>query len=164
MEPNEKSTEPGAEILSEAICWERLRKTSIGRLGVHHEGQPAIYPINYLVDGSSIVFRTRQDSKIYQAPRLERVAFEIDGLEPRQDNVWSVLVKGFGRFIDSHQEIAEVDELPLHPWVDAERSAWVRITPVEVTGRRFHVVDGIVTDGSIGWTDRADFVRGTSAV
>ncbi len=151
-----ESTEHNTEVLTEEVCWERLRRTSVGRLGVHHDGQPAIYPINYLVDGSSIVFRTKPDSKIYHAPRLERVAFEIDGFEPGQGSAWSVLIKGFGRFIDSVPEIKNADELPLYPWVDADRSAWVRITPVEITGRRFHIVGGTVTDGSFGWTAQAD--------
>lgn len=149
-----ESSETGTEILSEAVCWERLRRTSVGRLGVHHDGQPAIYPINYLVDGSSIVFRTRPDSKIYDAPRLERVAFEIDGFEPSQGDAWSVLIKGFGRFVDSVPEIEHADKLALYPWVDVDRAAWVRIIPVEVTGRRFHIVGGTITDGSVGWTDR----------
>lgn len=147
-----ESSTTATEILSDDVCWERLRRTSVGRLGVHHEGQPAIYPINYLVDGSSIVFRTRADSKIYEAPRLERVAFEIDGVEPSLGAAWSVLVKGFGRFIDSVPEIEQVDALPLHPWVEAERSAWVRIVPVEVTGRRFNIRSGTITDASIGWS------------
>lgn len=163
MEPAENDTEPGTEILSEEACWERLRRTSIGRLGVHHDGQPAIYPINYLVDGSSVVFRTRSDSKISHSPLLERVAFEIDGFEPGQGDAWSVLVKGFGRFVDSAVEIEHADALPLYPWVDVERSAWVRIVPVEVTGRRFHIVGDAVTDGSVGWTDRVGNDDGPSA-
>ncbi|MEP6296289.1 MAG: pyridoxamine 5'-phosphate oxidase family protein [Ilumatobacter sp.] len=154
MEPSENGTEILSEILSETVCWERLRRTSIGRLGVHHEGQPAIYPINYLVDGSSIVFRTRAGSKIYDAPRLERVAFEIDGFDPSHGGAWSVLVKGFGRFVDSAPEIEHADTLALYPWVDVDRSAWVRIVPVEVTGRRFHVVGDAITDGSVGWAAR----------
>ncbi len=157
-------TENGIEVLSDDVCWERLRRTSIGRLGVHHDGQPAIYPINYLVDGSSIVFRTRRDSKIYSAPRLERVAFEIDGFEPAHGDAWSVLIKGFGRFVDSAAEIKQIDTLPLYPWVDAERSDWIRIIPVETTGRRFHIVGGTVTDDSVGWTGRVDNAHGTSAV
>lgn len=156
--------EPGTEVLSEAVCWERLRKSSIGRLGVHHDDQPAIYPMNYLVDGKSIVFRTRPDSKIAHAPMLERVAFEIDGFEPAQGTAWSVLIKGFGRFVDSEPEIEHANELPLFPWVVADRSAWVRIIPVEITGRRFHLVDGTVTDGSIGWTGEAEHTTHTSAV
>ena len=82
MESTEHRPDNGVEILSEAMCWERLRRTSIGRLGVHHDNQPAIYPINYLVDGTSIVFRTRRDSKIAQAPHLERVAGTTDYLTP----------------------------------------------------------------------------------
>lgn len=146
----------GTEILSEAVCWERLRRTSVGRLGVHHDGAPAIYPMNYLVDGESIVFRTRPDSKISQAPMLERVAFEIDGFDQANGDAWSVLIKGFGRFVDSVPEIGHVDDLPLYPWIDADRSAWVRIVPVEVTGRRFHILDNTITDGSVGWTDQLD--------
>lgn len=160
MEPSAN----GTEILSEAVCWERLRKTSVGRLGVHHDDQPAIYPINYLVDGTSIVFRTRPNSKIAQAPLLERVAFEIDGSEPTQGNAWSVLIKGFGRFVDSVPEIRHADALPLFPWVDADRSAWIRIIPVEITGRRFHIVNGTVTDGSLGWTAQVDNMNTGSAV
>jgi len=141
------------EVIDEGACWERLRRTSVGRLGVHRDGQPAIYPINYLVDGASIVFRTRADSKIAEAPHLERVAFEIDGFEQARGLAWSILVKGFARFVDSDDEIERIDQLPLSPWIVADRPAWVRIVPVEVTGRRFHIVDGTITDGSLGWTD-----------
>ncbi len=149
------STQSAVEVLTEEACWERLRRTSIGRLGVHHEGQPSIYPINYLVDGRSIVFRTRDGSKIYAAPRLERGAFEIDGFEPSRGDAWSVLVTGIGRFVDGITELEHDGAQPLDPWVAAERSAWVRIVPVEVSGRRFRLRDGTVTDGSVGWSDHA---------
>jgi nitroimidazol reductase NimA-like FMN-containing flavoprotein (pyridoxamine 5'-phosphate oxidase superfamily) len=148
-----ESSGNGIEILSEEACWERLRRTSVGRLGVRHDDQPAIYPINYAVDGSSIVFRTREGSKISQAPLLERVAFEIDGFDSAQGAAWSVLIKGFGRFVDSAAEIEQADRLPLRPWVGAERSAWLRIVPVEVTGRRFDINPDTITDGSLGWTE-----------
>ncbi|BAN03518.1 pyridoxamine 5'-phosphate oxidase family protein [Ilumatobacter coccineus] len=154
MEPTQHDEASGTQILTEDECWERLRRTSIGRIGVLHDEQPAVYPVNYLVDGSSVVFRTRPDSKISQAPLLERVAFEIDGFEPADGDAWSVLIKGFGRFLDSVPEIAQVDRLLLFPWVDVDRSAWVRIIPVEVTGRSFHLVDGAVTDASIGWPEQ----------
>ena len=154
----------GTEILGEPACWERLRKSSIGRLGVVQDDQPAIYPVNYLVDGTSILFRTAPESKIAGAPRLERVAFEIDGFEPRQGDAWSVLIKGYARQLDSSAEIDRADELPLFPWVTADRSAWIRIVPVEVTGRRFHIVDDVVTDGSLGWAARVGNADRSSAV
>jgi hypothetical protein len=154
----------GTEILGEAACWERLRKSSIGRLGVVHDDKPAIYPVNYLVDGTSILFRTAPGSKVASAQKLDRVAFEIDGFEPRQGDAWSVLIKGFARQLDSTVEIDRADELPLFPWVTADRSAWVRIVPVEVTGRRFHIVDQVVTDGSLGWPARVGNADRSSAV
>ena len=154
----------GTEILGEGACWERLRKSSIGRLGVVHDEQPAIYPVNYLVDGTSILFRTAPGSKVSDAPTLERVAFEIDGFEPAKGDAWSVLIKGFARELDSSSEIDRAEELPLFPWVTADRSAWVRIVPVEVTGRRFHIVDEAVTDGSLGWPARVGNADQSSAV
>ena len=159
-----ENTENGTEVLSEQVCWERLRRTSVGRLGVHHDGQPEIYPINYLVDGKSIVFRTLSESKIARAPHLERVAFEIDGYEPHRGDAWSVLIKGFGRFIDSVPELKAVKGLPLFPWLTAERPAFVRIVPVEITGRRFHLADDAVTDESVGWTGQLDAANDSSAV
>ena len=158
------STEHGTEILSEAVCWERLRKTSVGRLGVHDDGQPSIYPINYLVDDRSIVFRTRPGSKISGAGLLERVAFEIDGFEPAQGDAWSVLVKGVARFLDSDEAVTCAAELPLYSWVVADRAAWVRIVPSEVTGRRFHLVDDVVTDASVGWPSQVGNRHRSSAV
>lgn len=159
-----ENIEDGTEVLSEQVCWEHLRRTSVGRLGVHHDGQPEIYPINYLVDGTSIVFRTRPESKIARPPHLERVAFEIDGYEPHRGDAWSVLIKGFGRFIDSVPELKAVSDLPLFPWLTADRVAFVRIVPVEITGRRFHLAEDAVTDGSIGWTDQFGATNDSSAV
>lgn len=164
MATTEKGSEHGTEILSEAVCWERMRKTSVGRLGVHDDGQPVIYPIHYLVDGRSIVFRTRPDSKIAGAPSLERVAFEIDGFEQERGDAWSILVKGVAQLIDSDPAFAFADELPLFPWVAADRATWVRIVPVEVTGRRFHLVDDVVTDASVGWSSQVGNRHQSSAV
>lgn len=158
------TTEHGVEILSEAVCWERLRKAAVGRLGVVREGKPVIYPVNYLTDGKSIVFRTRHGSKISTAQALDRVAFEIDGFEPARGDAWSVLIKGFGRHVDSAAELEEMSDLPLFAWVAADRSSWVRIVPVEVTGRRFELIEGTITDDSVGWPARVGNANQSSAV
>jgi nitroimidazol reductase NimA-like FMN-containing flavoprotein (pyridoxamine 5'-phosphate oxidase superfamily) len=144
-------TMEGTEILEEQACWERLRRTSVGRLAVDNAGQPDIFPINFVVDDKTIVFRTKPGTKLAASVLLQRVAFEIDGYEPQLGQAWSVVVKGRARMIERMQERYDAEDLPLFPWVAFPKPEFVRIVPQEVTGRRFHLIDTIVTDGSIGW-------------
>ena len=46
------------EMMDRARCLELLRADEIGRLAVVADGGPLILPVNYRVDGESIVFRT----------------------------------------------------------------------------------------------------------
>lgn len=145
------TTPEGAEILSDHQCWERLRTTSIGRLAVDNDGQPDIFPINYVVDDGTLVYRTKAGTKLAASVLLQRVAFEIDGFDPGRGQAWSVVVKGRARSIERIHERFEAEDLPLFPWVTFAKPEFVRIVPREVTGRRFQLaVDGGV-DGSIGW-------------
>ncbi|NND73729.1 MAG: pyridoxamine 5'-phosphate oxidase family protein [Ilumatobacter sp.] len=143
----------GTEILDEQACWERLRRTSVGRLAVDNGGQPEIFPINYVVDDQTVVFRTKPGTKLAAAVLLQRVAFEIDGYEPTRGQAWSVVIKGRARSIERMRERYDAEDLPLFPWAVFPKPEFVRIVPVEVTGRRFFVAEEVVTDGSIGWTD-----------
>lgn len=146
----DKTTE-GTEILDEDRCWDRLRSTSVGRLAVDNGGQPDIFPINYVIDDKSIVFRTKPGTKLAASVLLQRVAFEIDGYEPQLGQAWSVVVKGRARLIERMQERYDAEDLPLFPWVAFPKSEFVRVIPQEVTGRNFHLIENIA-DGSIGWT------------
>ena len=66
---------------------------------------------------------------------------------------WSVVVKGRAHEVERMREYLEAEELPLFPWVASPKPAFVRITPAAVTGRRFHVIDEITPDDSLGWHD-----------
>ncbi len=142
---------PGTDVLSISECWELLGGTSVGRLAIDIAGQPDIFPINFVVDGDSLVFRTGAGTKFAASALLHRVAFEIDGYEPRKRTAWSVVVKGRAHEIERMDEVFAADDLPLFPWAAHPKPNFVRITPTEVTGRRFHVVDDVSPDASIGW-------------
>lgn len=146
-----QTTPEGTEILTDRQCWERLRTTSIGRLAVHSAGQPDIFPINYVVDDETIVFRTRAGTKLSSSVLLQRVAFEIDGYDPGRGHAWSVVVKGRARSIERLSERYEAEDLPLFPWVTFSKPEFVRIVPREVTGRRFQLSAEAGSDDSIGW-------------
>lgn len=141
----------GIEILDETECWDLLDRTSVGRLAVDVAGQPDIFPINFVVDDGSIVFRSGAGTKLAAAVLLHHVAFEIDGYEPGERTAWSVVVKGRAHEIERMDDVFAAEQLPLFPWVAHPKPNTVRITPTTVTGRRFHVVDDVAPDSSIGW-------------
>lgn len=139
------------EILSDDQCWDLLGSVSVGRLAVDIAGQPEIYPINFVVDDRHVYFRSAAGTKLAGAVLSGRVAFEIDGYEPDEHVAWSVMVKGRASLVERMMEVFEAEELPLFPWVAFPKPDIVRITPTEVTGRRFHVTDEVAPDDSIGW-------------
>ena len=141
------------EILDESECWELLAHADVGRLAVDIAGQPDIFPINFVVDKSGIVFRSAAGTKLAGAVLNRLVAFEIDGYEPLERTAWSVVVKGEARPIERMQEVFDAEDLPLFPWLAWDKPNFVRIEPMVVTGRRYHIVDEARPDTSLGWSD-----------
>jgi nitroimidazol reductase NimA-like FMN-containing flavoprotein (pyridoxamine 5'-phosphate oxidase superfamily) len=144
------------EILSESECWDLLGHAEVGRLAVDIAGQPDIFPINFVVDKSGIVFRSAAGTKLAGAVLNRFVAFEIDGYLPDERVAWSVVVKGEARAIERMQEVFDAEDLPLFPWLAWEKPNFVRIEPTVVTGRRYHVVSSAEPDASIGWAGDDD--------
>jgi len=124
------------EILPEAECWELVSRTVVGRLAVCLDGHPHIFPINFVRDADSILFRTASGTKL-SAARDCRVAFEIDGYQPETGVAWSVVVAGMATEVRSGIEWADVHDLPLFPWHVGPKGHFVRIEADEVSGRRF---------------------------
>lgn len=139
-----------------AECWDLLSRTAIGRLAVDLAGRPEIFPINYVTDGDTIVFRTGAGTKLAGAALTHHVALEIDGQNADEHTVWSVIVKGWAEPIERLQEVYDAELLPLVPWVESDKPNFVRIRVDQVTGRRFHLGTGAVLDGSLGEASTAD--------
>ena len=139
------------EILSESDCWELLEHAAVGRLAVDIAGQPDIFPINFIADHGGIVFRSAAGTKLAGALLNRFVAFEIDGYQPGDRTAWSVVVKGQARAVELMQEVFDAQDLPLFPWLAWDKPNFVRIDPMVVTGRRYHIVDAADPDSSIGW-------------
>jgi nitroimidazol reductase NimA-like FMN-containing flavoprotein (pyridoxamine 5'-phosphate oxidase superfamily) len=122
--------------LTDAEAWDVLRAQALGRLAYQIAGDVWIVPVNYVVDGSRVVFRTAEGSKLFGTTVNQRVAFEVDEVDV--DHAVSVVVRGTARHLTG---IAadEAEALPLQPWVGTEKLQFVAITADEVTGRRFRI-------------------------
>ncbi len=122
-------------VLHESRCWDLLASQEVGRLATAVNGSPEIFPVNFVVDGESLVFRTAEGSKLLELVINSHVCFEVDGWT--DNGGWSVLVKGTAAVIPTGEELSEAEALPLRPWVPTVKTNFVRVTPAEVTGRRF---------------------------
>jgi len=131
----------GVEVLDPHECWTLLRGSVVGRLAISIANHPDIFPINYVVDHGTVVFRTAEGTKLAGAVLGTGVAFEADGLDTNAKEAWSVVVKGRATEIHALHELFDAADLPLFPWLAGPKHCFVRIVPDEVTGRRFHVVD-----------------------
>lgn len=110
----------------------------VGRVAILVEGVPEIYPINFAVDARTIVFRTDPGSKLRGLVNSPMVCFEVDGTDARHRDGWSVLVKGRAVGLTTVADLAQVKDVAVDPWAGGAKSHWIRIEPIEVTGRRIH--------------------------
>ncbi len=127
-------------VLDTHMCLDLLRRREVGRLAVSITDHPDIFPINDVVDRGTVVFRTAEGTKLAAALFGRSVAFESDGYDPDAGDAWSVVVKGYAVEIEQLQQFFDALDLPLFPWHAGPKHRFVRIEPVAITGRRFHVV------------------------
>ena len=71
-------TEAPMKILTESECWERLDQLEIGRMAYHLADEVHITPVNYAVDGESVLVRTTAYSLLGTHGRDTTVCFEVD--------------------------------------------------------------------------------------
>ena len=124
----------GVDSLARTECWRLLANAHMGRLATSAGEQVHIFPINYLVRGETILFRSAEGTKLEEIERRPEVAFEIDGEDSRWH--WSVVVHGIAeRIVDPAQVLAS-GVLELVSWSPSDKFSYVRLTPEVVTGRR----------------------------
>ena len=131
----------GMTVLATNESLELLRSSVVGRLAVSITDHPDIFPINYVVDHGCVVFRTAEGTKLAAAVLGRGVAFEVDGYDQASGEAWSVVVKGHAVEIEQMHDLFDAVELPLFSWQAAPKPRFVRIEPVDISGRRFSVVE-----------------------
>ena len=128
-----------SRVLDTHECLERLRQEDVGRLAVVMDDRPEIFPVNFVVDHGTVLFRTAEGTKMAAVVFGADVAFEVDGYDAADGTAWSVVVKGRATEVRNVHERFDAAELPLFPWHATPKPRFVRIVPVELTGRQFHV-------------------------
>ena len=115
-------------------CWENLEAGEFGRLGFRLVDEVHVVPMNYLVDGRTLLFRTTAGNKLLAAALHSEVAFEIDWYD--DESAWSVMVRGRAHRLDD-RELHRLDAVAELPWISTQKLEAIELDPVVVTGRRF---------------------------
>lgn len=123
------------EILSERESWDLLGGVSLGRLVTAVDDEANVFPVNFVVQNRTILFRTAAGTKLISAAINNQVVFEADDHNPAEG--WSVIVRGVARTLRSDEELDEAEQAQLLPWTATSKTHYVRVSPVRVTGRRF---------------------------
>ena len=137
-------TPAGVVALDVHACWELLRSVQVGRLAVLTDGRPDIFPINFVVDHGTVVFRTSDGTKLAAMMSAPDVAFEADAYDTGGRGAWSVVLRGQVQEITQLSDALDAMRLPLSPHYPGPKNRYLRVVPDAVTGRRFQVVDAAV--------------------
>ena len=121
--------------LSESESWKLLAGVELGRLITSVGGQPEVFPVNFVTQDQTILLRTAEGTKLSSVVVNQDVVFEAD--DHNMTEGWSVIIKGRARVLDTRAEIEEAEQAQLLPWIPTLKLNYVRVTPREISGRRF---------------------------
>ena len=112
-----------------------LASGQIGRVVYTEAAMPAAHPVNYLLDGEEVVFRTGEGAKLAAASRGFVVGFQADEIDVERRSGWSVLGVGEAYEILDPARLSELaDRLPT-PWAPDHTGHCISIPLQRLTGR-----------------------------
>jgi len=118
-------------------CLALLTDASFVRVAFVTSQGPTVLPVNHLLYGDALYFRTAPGSKLGTAAAGERVAIEADNGDEPSRTGWSVLVHGRASIVNDPQLIEALHALPFEPWaLPADQAFWVQVELERVSGRR----------------------------
>lgn len=113
-----------------------LASRPFGRIVFTVRALPAVLVVNFTMDGSDVVVRTRADGLLARSVPGSVVAFETDLIDETTMQGWSVVLTGPAHRVSDVAEIERLERLDMANWVAGRRDVWLRISGERITGRR----------------------------
>jgi nitroimidazol reductase NimA-like FMN-containing flavoprotein (pyridoxamine 5'-phosphate oxidase superfamily) len=128
---------PNIQVIGRDECLRLLAGDEIGRLAVIAGNTAVVLPVNYALDGETVVFRTDPGTKLDEGPRA-RASFEVDCFDRERRTGWSVVATGRLEEVTLYDAATfdRVRRLAIDPWAGGDKAHWMRLVPDRVTGRR----------------------------
>ena len=119
------------DLIPEYRCWQLLATASIGRLALSVRALPVILPVQYYLDGRSLVVCLGHHQITERSLNQTIIAFGADAIDPATRSGWSVHVQGRSTI----PERLGVDVACGQPTA----GQIVQIQPGIITGHRVHL-------------------------
>lgn len=134
---NTAAAEPEIKELGVHDCWKYLRSASICRIAFTEEGAVENYPVNFVPGNGTLLIRTGEGTKLASLADRRAIAVEADGMNQYGTIAWSVILKGYAVVVSDEEETRDAMEAGLSPWQPGQKNVLLRITPLEISGRKF---------------------------
>ena len=118
-------------------CRRLLSSVQIGRVVISLGAVPAVFPVNFVLDGEDIVFLTAPGAKLRAALDRTVVAFEVDQVDEARRSGWSVMAVGRSRGSEDLADVRAAHGLGVVPPTAGGQNRVVRIRVELLTGRQF---------------------------
>src|SRR6516162_7175600 len=117
--PGYSTDHAGLEILPFEECLRLLASVPVGRVGFIADGELVILPVNHVVDGNDVAFRTAYGSKLSTAEGQTLATFEADQYGEQTQSGWSGVVTGRAEIVEAEADVQRLARRCLHPWIAA---------------------------------------------
>ncbi len=134
--------EPDLEILDRDTCLSLLSGIEVGRLAWAEGERVLVFPLNFVLAGDNLVFRT-SSAEICRAAQADHPTFQADDVEPAVHVGWTVMVRGPLTEVTDPTELERLRHLVV-PWRPDRGLRALRLQAGEVTGRRLPLRAGAV--------------------
>jgi nitroimidazol reductase NimA-like FMN-containing flavoprotein (pyridoxamine 5'-phosphate oxidase superfamily) len=134
---------PKLEKLDKDECLRLISTGGVGRVAFSNPAGPVILPVNYTVEQGAVLFRTALGGPMDSDLRTGvegadfMVAFEVDEIDEGNREGWSVLIRGGAHHVTDQERAGATS---VESWPGGERRLYIRIAPVEISGRRIRHV------------------------
>src|SRR6202042_1335371 len=135
--PDEALVPSRLDEIGATECWQLLSSQPIGRVAVIVGHYPLVFPVNYTIDGTTILYRTGVGTKL-DSIHHSNVTFEADEIDRTDRSGWSVMVKGVAQELSVERDRQVVSRAELGgatPWAPGKRDHFIRIIADQITGR-----------------------------
>jgi len=130
------TVQEGMERFSEAEALDLAATVPVGRIVYSRYALPAVFLVNFELDGRDPVFRTRKGSMFGAGVAETVVAFEVDRIDEEAREGWYVTFLGRAKLITSPAEQSRLSELGIDPWAPGDRGYYIKIVTERVIARR----------------------------
>jgi nitroimidazol reductase NimA-like FMN-containing flavoprotein (pyridoxamine 5'-phosphate oxidase superfamily) len=124
-------------------CLRLVAAQVIGRVLFTDAAMPAAQPVNLLLVGEEVLFRTASGIKLAAAERHGVLGFEVDHIDLDTATGWSVLGLGRSYEVTDLARLAELTTRLPEPWAPGQTAHTIAIPLQRLTGRALRAVSGI---------------------